>query len=40
MRVSYNDETQLQEMPGAFDKAWEISNEAVPTIDLILGEIR
>jgi pyrimidine-nucleoside phosphorylase len=39
-RVAYNDESKLQSSLDMLDKAWEISQEAVPPIDLILGEIR
>jgi thymidine phosphorylase len=39
-RVAYNDESKLQSALDMLDKAWEISQEAVPPIDLILGEIR
>jgi thymidine phosphorylase len=40
VRISYNDESKLQSALDMLDKAWEISYEAVPSIDLILGEIR
>jgi hypothetical protein len=36
----HDDETRLQETLDMLDNAWEISDEAVPSIDLILGEIR
>jgi pyrimidine-nucleoside phosphorylase len=39
-RIAYNDESKLQSALDMLDKAWEISQEAVPPIDLILGEIR